>query len=485
VVRVRLVLAALLVAIALWGVALHGSATLIGLDARARESAWRHPPRTPWHWALAPQRDVVWPGSGGFELHDSDDGLAGRVVDGVADLSIALRGERLDPRVLSAATLRVHSGRALRLSLSGENADGTQLLGSTQIAAGEALARIPLHASSDAPLDSLRLRIDGAPGAELRLRDLALLATPGASLRPCASARDPDLALAACDAPLALLEAPSTWRPESVLAWRDRLLLERPAAVVRPPAALPEASGFVAAAVASAGPWMFWLLAVLPLLGAALSHAMPRTTRARALLELALVCGPWLTLLWCGWPNAADDAAPMWTFLTCLLGALLLRDPTPGWRWRGDAAAWRAAAQVAAVALLVLAGAALANALDADGWRARLPGGEDYLRYPLWALLQQCILMRSIAPRARQVFGSAAGAALAAGALFGLLHLPNLSLMLATFAAGSAWVWLGYRHRALLPLAATHALLGLVLMTVAPSWLLRSAEIGGRFLIAP
>ena len=76
-------------------------------------------------------------------------------------------------------------------------------------------------------------------------------------------------------------------------------------------------------------------------------------------------------------------------------------------------------------------------------------------------------------------------AALAAGAGFGLLHLPNLSLMRATFVGGTAWAWLGQKHRALLPLAASHVVLGLAWLWLAPTWLLRSAEIGGRFLMPP
>jgi membrane protease YdiL (CAAX protease family) len=74
---------------------------------------------------------------------------------------------------------------------------------------------------------------------------------------------------------------------------------------------------------------------------------------------------------------------------------------------------------------------------------------------------------------------------LAAGTVFALLHMPNFSLMLATLFAGSVWAWQGYRHRALLPLIATHALLGWLLVLATPAWLLRSAEIGGRFLMPP
>ena len=90
-----------------------------------------------------------------------------------------------------------------------------------------------------------------------------------------------------------------------------------------------------------------------------------------------------------------------------------------------------------------------------------------------------------IAPRMRLLLPDTRAAALACGLLFALMHAPNFALMLFTLAGGSIWAWLGQRHRALLPLAASHAVLGVWLMHVAPSWLLRSAEVGGRFLMPP
>ena len=63
------------------------------------------------------------------------------------------------------------------------------------------------------------------------------------------------------------------------------------------------------------------------------------------------------------------------------------------------------------------------------------------------------------------------------------LHLPNFALMVFTFAAGSAWARSGLRHGALLPLALSHWLLGTLVVLSAPAWLLRSAEIGARFLL--
>lgn len=123
--------------------------------------------------------------------------------------------------------------------------------------------------------------------------------------------------------------------------------------------------------------------------------------------------------------------------------------------------------------------------MDGDGFSPRALAPDKAWQYPLWALLQQWILMHGIAPRTQNASGSAWLGALLAGALFGLLHAPNFALMIATFAAGTVWAALGYRHRALLPLVAVHVFTGLALLWAAPTWLLRSAEIGGRYLMAP
>ena len=68
------------------------------------------------------------------------------------------------------------------------------------------------------------------------------------------------------------------------------------------------------------------------------------------------------------------------------------------------------------------------------------------------------------------------------GALtFALMHTPNASLMLATFAGGLWWCALFLRERALLPIAVSHAASALVLIALLPQDWLYSAEVSARF----
>lgn len=482
----RLWLVAPIVALAYLVLAWSSVAALLARDARARSEAWTTPHATPWQWSLQHPDAVVWPGSRGFERDpDRSDALVGTVPDGTADLSLALRGERIDPSLVSGAILGLQTQQDVRVVLLGTNDMGTIDLGESTAAAPDLSLSLPFHSSTPDSLHALRLRVETSAGERLLLRGLTLTRSSDVRVAACDASENLSDMLAACATRVPLLAAPLLIRPEALLAWRDRVLLERPAAIVRANDSLPAWTGLTEALRQRQHGWTFWVLGTLPLLGLLLNRVFPRPGARRALLELTLTCGPWALLLWCGWPADDPAPAPTWTFLACLLGALLLRDPTPDWVLVGTRRAWLASAKVTVLALSLLLLAGIANALDADGLVMRVVPGEDLARYPAWALLQQLILIRTIAPRMRIAFGSDASAALAAGALFGLLHLPNFSLMLLTFAAGTAWAWLGNCHRALLPLVVSHAVLGLTLMILAPSWLLRSAEIGGRYLMTP
>ena len=86
-----------------------------------------------------------------------------------------------------------------------------------------------------------------------------------------------------------------------------------------------------------------------------------------------------------------------------------------------------------------------------------------------------------LSPRWKLVAGSDA-IAIWFGALgFALLHTPNASLMLATFAGGLCWCTLYLRERALLPLAVSHAASAMVLIALLPPSWLYSAEVSARF----
>ncbi|HET7132724.1 MAG TPA: CPBP family glutamic-type intramembrane protease [Gammaproteobacteria bacterium] len=107
------------------------------------------------------------------------------------------------------------------------------------------------------------------------------------------------------------------------------------------------------------------------------------------------------------------------------------------------------------------------------------------LLYFPWALLQQYIFQFYLFGRLLHLLPSVAAVAVTAMA-FASVHFPRWPVMVVTLVAGSVWTQIYYRHRVLLPLAASHAILGAALhywvfgndllaawSTSLPSWLAR------------
>ena len=84
------------------------------------------------------------------------------------------------------------------------------------------------------------------------------------------------------------------------------------------------------------------------------------------------------------------------------------------------------------------------------------------LLYFPWALLQQYIFQFYLCGRLLQLVPVAVAVALTATA-FASVHFPRWPVMAVTLVAGSVWTLIYYRHRVLLPLAASHAILGAAL----------------------
>ena len=479
-----LFVAALLTVAGFWALSQTVVSTWLERDALQRAQWWLDG-RTPWQWDFAQAGAVIVPGNRGVEVLGRDaGGLRLRVAAPAAGIALALRGESIDPTLVQTAELTVRSDTALRAILVGERDGKFPAWAAIDVPAGDtATLQMPLASVGDVPLRGLQLRTESARDAEVDLVSLALLPAQQLSPGECDTFADIDETLRACPVRLARFIAPSMATTDRLLWWRDQLLAQRPGAVVTAALGSPSLAAWLPAAQIRGLPVVFITVAFIALVVAAGGRRRRGAlTRRRVAFELLLVLLVPFALLAAGWPG--DDVPPTIAvvFALSLATALILRDPDADWRWVGDAAAWRASTAFTLLAGAILVALGLWLSPDSD---ARTLTPDRYWRYPLWAALQQWLLIRTIAPRTRRLAGSPAFAALAAGALFALLHLPNFGLMFATFIGGTAWAWLGYRHRALLPLIASHAVLGLLLVGHLPPWLLRSAEVGGRYLMAP
>jgi len=103
--------------------------------------------------------------------------------------------------------------------------------------------------------------------------------------------------------------------------------------------------------------------------------------------------------------------------------------------------------------------------------------------YLLWAFLQQIILGPVVSSMLQKRLATSAFAtATVSGFLFAVLHLPNQTLMLATWIAGTFWSWVWLTHKNLMPNVISHAVLALIFYQVVPDFYLHTARIGIRFV---
>jgi membrane protease YdiL (CAAX protease family) len=87
------------------------------------------------------------------------------------------------------------------------------------------------------------------------------------------------------------------------------------------------------------------------------------------------------------------------------------------------------------------------------------------LLYPLWGLVQQFLVQALVAAnlvRVRGALGSRTAVVSVCAVLFGVVHLPDLALAVATFVLGVAFTVIYLRHRNLWPLGLYHGWLGAI-----------------------
>jgi membrane protease YdiL (CAAX protease family) len=126
--------------------------------------------------------------------------------------------------------------------------------------------------------------------------------------------------------------------------------------------------------------------------------------------------------------------------------------------------AWVASAAFTAVALVALAGLAALGTFNASGaglverarnWHIVIAVA---LYFP-WALLQQYIFQFYLLGRLLQLVRPPTAITVTALG-FACVHFPRWPVMAVVAVAGSVWALIYFRHRKLLPLAVSHALLG-------------------------
>jgi len=133
----------------------------------------------------------------------------------------------------------------------------------------------------------------------------------------------------------------------------------------------------------------------------------------------------------------------------------------------GGAAFVVAMPTLVAAILILFAGWMLGSLrLDLIGSRPR------YLLLPIWALAQQYVMQGFINRRAQIVCAKGWQSVLIVAVLFGLLHLPNINLVLFTFFGGALWAAIYRRIPNLFALAISQSILaGLLAVSLPVGWL--------------
>lgn len=203
--------------------------------------------------------------------------------------------------------------------------------------------------------------------------------------------------------------------------------------------------------------------------------------KRRILLELAIPYGLILLVIWTPrplqkllwWVAAAAIVAIFWLSFD--------RIKQLGLRTAGFfRALW-----VTGAALLI---AAIAVIVSVQLHTLRLPPGgligfvRTYWAYALWACVQQLLLQGFFLPRCLQLTKTSTSAALLAGVLFSLAHLPNPLLTPVTLIWGFVACLLFLQYRNLYPLALAHAIVGIAIAITIPGPVDHNMRVGLGYL---
>jgi len=456
---------------------------------------------TPYRWELRASADLIAGRVFGARQIDFDErGL--RVEAGAEAFEIGFplnndiidlaRFNRLRIRALAQAPL-TRCELVLRQSLSDEERKAPLDLSARGESEEIPLSRLDwsdasgAHAPTPERAASLRLRILAPAGTLFHLDTLEFLPDPKLSdtrllARSLAGAKRarPGLAVigpATTSDALPIVGFSPSISNEAAMAYFDRLRQYEPSVQLVPQSSLdslqPPASPPIP--MPQMGAVESWLATLA--LGAALLALRlrpPQRPRLRAGLELIAVLAPALGIVTGGWLGNDLDG-PIGSALVFVAAFALSLPRLQAWRWAGGWRAWSLPC-LAVIAALVLA-ATLGDHL-------KLRGTLSLFRYLAWTALQQYLICFVIADRCRVMGLGKPWTVVLVAAVFALLHTPNETLMLATFAGGLVWTAAWLRDRCFLPVVASHALSAMIVFSTLPTHVLRSAEVSLRFLIS-
>jgi membrane protease YdiL (CAAX protease family) len=207
--------------------------------------------------------------------------------------------------------------------------------------------------------------------------------------------------------------------------------------------------------------------------------------RALAAWEIASVTISFLIAAWLILPFVGNDKV-IWAIPVALAFVLMLGSH----RARGETAreiGWRTDNFFEAVRLLIPPVLGAIGVILVIGWllgSLRLEGSQlrpRFLWLPLWGLMQQYVMQGFVNRRAQIIWGRGWRSLLLVALIFGLLHLPNLWLTVATFTGGLILAYVYQRAPNLPALALAHGLVSLLMVSTLPTTALHSMRVGFKY----
>jgi len=202
-----------------------------------------------------------------------------------------------------------------------------------------------------------------------------------------------------------------------------------------------------------------------------------KRSQRREIVEIALAYGLILLVIWTPPPMQKVFWYTAATVITVLMALRFEGWKTAGLRWTNLLrSSWVVVAALAVAAAILMAGVRFHT--------LHLPRPfvvDRYAGYALWACAQQFLLQGFFLSRILRVM-KPGQAVLAAAVLFAAAHLPNPLLVPLTLLWGFTACLHFLRYRNLIPLAVSHAILGIVLTMTLPGPANHSMRVGLGYL---